>query len=172
MRRYVIHVWTEEERKKLHEMFLGYATRCEMANALGVSLGVVDGEIEREQAKGNLPKRANGEAKRERSKRGITTPAKRPTMTSITITPIDEFVGRGYSLCWLCRRALPGSNLPYACRKPVEGFDADERARFDPSTGEFIGNSYFVRSCPNFEKEPWVDRYVDKHGSLTHEKNT
>lgn len=170
MRNYTIHVWTEEERKKLHEMFLGYATRCEIANALGVSLGVVDGEIRREQAKGDLPRRANGEAKRERSMRRITTPAERPTtLPIINMTAIDEFVGRGYSLCWLCRRALLNSSLPYACKKPVAGFDADEKARFDPSTGEFIGNSYFVRSCPNFEKEPWVDRYIQRNGSLVRE---
>ena len=99
MKRYVSHAWTEEKRKKLREMFLDYATRYEMADALGVSLGAIGNEIKNEQARGNLPKRANGETKRERSRRGITTTTKRPTTLPNNRDPIDEFVEQYSSLC-------------------------------------------------------------------------
>lgn len=173
------HIWTEEERKIMRDMYLEYRTQQEMAVALGVNRSTLSAEIVRERNRGNLPERKRSEASHVRAKikqqqmlmeadreSGAAKSEKLPMPQSEYQKHIDRFVKTGSSLCWLCQRALPNSTLPYACHKPVKGFDADRKERFDPGTKELIGYSYVVKKCPRFKEEPWVGRYVERYGSL------
>ena len=63
---------------------------------------------------------------------------------------------RKVTICWTCRNAMVN------CKKPVEGFTAEREAYFTQrgtlaeGKKEFLGYSYLVSECPNYEEEPWL----------------
>lgn len=60
------------------------------------------------------------------------------------------------TLCWRCKNAVPNPATGAGCDwsrsfKPVSGWDAEERPLKNPDCGAV--QSFFVKSCPNFDAE-------------------
>ena len=51
-----------------------------------------------------------------------------------------------YSMCWICKKAC------IDCKKPVKGWKATKIVNHEYE-------AYIVKQCPEFEPEPWVDKY-------------
>ena len=65
--------------------------------------------------------------------------------------PIRERASRKYSqpkysMCWICQKAA------ISCRKPVKGWKATKIVNHEYE-------AYIVKQCPEYEPEPWVDKY-------------
>lgn len=61
------------------------------------------------------------------------------------------------TICWTCKNAIVN------CKKPVEGFTAEKKPYFVQrgtlveGRKEFLGYSYLVKECPNYEPEPYAE---------------
>ena len=51
-----------------------------------------------------------------------------------------------YSMCWICKKA------GIDCKKPVKGWKATKIVNHEYE-------AYLVKECPEYEPEPWVDKY-------------
>lgn len=136
--------WTEEEKEMAYELWKkGHSCR-EIGDFLGRSS---DGVRHILRHRGN---KETAEQCCYHYDEGITERRK-----SMKKGPENAF-RRKVTICWTCRNAMVN------CKKPVEGFTAEREAYFVQrgtlagGNKEFLGYSYLVSECPNYEEEPWL----------------
>lgn len=128
------HILLLRENKELPEQCCYYWTEDEIAKA------------ERMREEGTPPMEIAGKIDE-----GITERRKRPKRETV-----NDFHRRG-TICWTCKNAIVN------CKKPVEGFTAEKKPYFvqrgtlAEGRKEFLGYSYLVKECPNYEPEPYAE---------------